>query len=234
MMRSVLTSVMPGLLQLTCTLPSPPPCLRLEQQSLQLLHEEHHPAAAAATAAAIDLVVSALVKFMASELPPSLSVLLASGTPPQPSITAGATPSQPQTPNSLTPHLLTSPPNRPVRAEVEKKFSVHGHFTVSTLFISRQTLASLLPPNLQPPAACPKPPSHPCRVVCPFLRGSYRFAPPAAASITKSKTATSPPPPPNFQHIPPSVTDLLHSAASAIHMLVDGRFARRSQKIVLF
>ena len=37
-----------------------------------------------------------------------------------------------------------------VRAEVEKKFAVHGHFTVSTLFISRSF--PLLPtPHFQPP-----------------------------------------------------------------------------------
>lgn len=82
MMHSVLTSVLPALLQLVAALPSPPPCLRLDQQNLPLLHEEHYPAAAAA--AAVDLVVTALVKYMTSELPPTLSVLLSAGSAPPP------------------------------------------------------------------------------------------------------------------------------------------------------
>jgi hypothetical protein len=90
MMQSVLASVLPTLLQLVSSLPSPPPCLRLDQQNLPLLHEEHHPAAAAAAAAAVDLVVTALVKYMSSELPSTLSVLLASGPAPSPLSSAAA------------------------------------------------------------------------------------------------------------------------------------------------
>ena len=79
MMNAMLTSVLPTLQQLVASLPSPLPCLRLDQRNLPLLHEAHHPAAAAAAAAAVDCVIGALVRFMSKELPPTLSVLLAAG-----------------------------------------------------------------------------------------------------------------------------------------------------------
>ena len=81
-MNAMLCSVLPTLLQVVSSLPSPPPCLRLDQQNLPLLNEEHHPAAAAATTTAVNCVVTALVRFMSKELPPPLSVLLAAGALP--------------------------------------------------------------------------------------------------------------------------------------------------------
>jgi hypothetical protein len=84
MMNAVLTSALPTLEQLVATLPSPAPCLRLDQQNLPLLHEQNHPAAAAVAVAAVECVVESLIRFMSKELPPTLSVLLASGTPPPP------------------------------------------------------------------------------------------------------------------------------------------------------
>jgi hypothetical protein len=79
MMNAVLTDVLPILQQLVASMPSPLPCLRLDQQNLPLLNEAQHPAAAAAVAAAISCVLGALVRCMSRELPPILSVLLAAG-----------------------------------------------------------------------------------------------------------------------------------------------------------
>jgi hypothetical protein len=198
------------------SLPSPPPCLRLDQQNLPLLNEEHHPAAAAATTTAVNCVVTALVRFMSKELPPPLSVLLAAGALPYPHFNS-----------SFLNHKKLVFPQRPltsccaVRAEVEKKFAVHGHFTVSTLFISRSF--PLLPtPHFQPPHLPSNSP--PLRVVCPYLRGSFRSSPSAASTPKKSKSSSNhTPPSTNLNQLPPGVLDLLHSAATCAQMLVDGR-----------
>jgi hypothetical protein len=82
MMAATLSSVLPKLQQLISTLPSPPPCLRLDQQNLPLLHEDRHSAAATTVSAAVSEVIAALIKFMARDLPPALTVLLAAGAPP--------------------------------------------------------------------------------------------------------------------------------------------------------
>ena len=76
-MSAVLISVLPVLDQLLSSLPSPPPCLRLDQQHAALLHEKHHPAAAAAAAAAVDAVITSLIAFTSADSPPALRVLLA-------------------------------------------------------------------------------------------------------------------------------------------------------------
>lgn len=66
--------------------------------------------------------------------------------------------------------------------------------------------------------------SPPYRVVCPYLRGSFR-SPPSAASTSKKPQNSSnhSPPSANLSQLPPGVLDLLHSAATCAQMLVDGR-----------